>query len=485
MSVSVLLYSAFLLTTFLLGVFASTRISGIKDYYIAGGQMPWYMLCGTFIASSVSAGLFLGATDMAAQNGYALWASYAATSIGYLGALGVIGVLVKRLASKHDIYDFADILAVRYPTERKSIRTVIAIIMPLVYIPAMAAQFMALAAISSSIFGISYEVILIIVVAIIVGFTLLGGMLGVVWTDAFQFLVLTVGLIIAVPLGMSHVGGGDMAAGWTRVIDSADSAFVWETPSWTWYAAAGQIMWVFAVSVQPHLVTRFLTAKNEMEILKALPVCLVLMLIIYASTVPIGLLGGVYDVDLSAGEHYYVTLAVDVLGPWVGTMALIGIAAASISTSSTILMVTAQALARDAIAPAMGGKVSDELLLKVSRFSVVIIGIIAAVIAFSKPLSIFWLIMLSTSLLGATFFIPIASGFLTPRASGKAALAAMIAGATATTLVFAVNKATGAHWFVHEFFAGLVFSLIAWLVVNAKFPAQEEERKVAASLVKV
>lgn len=485
MSISIVLYSAFLLTTFLIGAFASRRIGGIKDYYIAGGQMPWYMICGTLIASGVSAGLFLGATDMAAQNGYALWASYATSSIGYLVALGVIGVLVKRLASKHEIYDFADILAVRYPTRRTSIRRVIAVIMPLVYIPAMAAQFMALAAISGTIFGVSYEVVLVIVVAIIILFTLLGGMLGVVWTDAFQFLVLTVGLIIAVPLGMSHVGDGDMAAGWTLAINSADNVFDWETPGWPWYAAAGQLMWVFAMAVQPHMLTRFLTAKDEMAILKALPVCLVLTLIIYASTIPIGLLGGVYEVDLAAGEHYYVTLAVDVLGPWIGTMALIGIAAASISTSSTILMVTAQALSRDVIEPVMGGNVSAETLLKISRFSVVIIGIAAALIAFTKPLSIFWLIMLSTSLLGATFFIPIAGGFITPRASGKAALVAMIVGATATTVVFTVNKATGAHWFVHEFFAGFVFSLIAWLIMIAKYPAQKEERMVAASLVKL
>ena len=132
----------------------------------------------------------------------------------------------------------------------------------------------------------------------------------------------------------------------------------------------------------------------------------------------------------------------------------------------------------------MGGNISNEMLLKTTRFSVVIIGIAAALIAFTKPLSIFWLIMLSTSLLGATFFIPIAGGFITPRASGKAALASMVVGAAATTIVFAVNKATGAHWFVHEFFAGFVFSLIAWLLVIAKFPAQHEERCVAASLVK-
>lgn len=53
MSISIVLYSAFLLTTFLLGAFSSKRISGIKDYYIAGflfSLIAWLMVIAKFPA---------------------------------------------------------------------------------------------------------------------------------------------------------------------------------------------------------------------------------------------------------------------------------------------------------------------------------------------------------------------------------------------------------------------------------------------------
>ena len=62
MSLAATLYTLFLVASLALGVIASRRVRGVRDFYIAGGQMPWYMLCGTFIASNVSAGLFLGGT---------------------------------------------------------------------------------------------------------------------------------------------------------------------------------------------------------------------------------------------------------------------------------------------------------------------------------------------------------------------------------------------------------------------------------------
>jgi len=215
-SIESVLYASFLGLSLVIGALAARRVRGLQDYYVAGGQMPWYLLCGTFIASNVSAGLFLGGTDMTGNHGYTIWCSYFTTSIGYLLAIGVIGVLVKRLASQHEIYDFADILAVRYPSRRGSIRMLTAIVLPLVYVPTLAAQFMALAAISNSLFEISYESVLLVVVAVVVIYTLLGGMLGVVWTDTFQFLVLIGGLILAVPIGMAVAGDGDTAAGWSR-----------------------------------------------------------------------------------------------------------------------------------------------------------------------------------------------------------------------------------------------------------------------------
>lgn len=482
MSLAPALYGIFLLASLIIGAVAARRVRGLRDYYIAGAQMPWYLLCGTFIASNVSAGLFLGGTNMTGRYGYAIWCSYFTTSIGYVIAIGVVGVLVKRLASRHEIYDFADILAVRYPSRRGAIRMLTAIVLPLVYVPTLAAQFMALAAISNSLFTLSYESVLLIVVAVVVVYTLLGGMLGVVWTDSFQFLVLLGGLILAVPLGMAAAGGGDPALGWSRVTAISPDIFKATTERWPWQSVAGQFVWLFALSAQPHLVTRFLTAKDERTIVKALPVCLIGALVIYASSVPVGLLGRLSMAELPGEDYYYIALAKHALGPWLGTFAMIGIAAAALSTASTILMVTAQALGRDVYQRWRGAAACESEILIVSRLSVLAIGLIAAYLAYFRLLSIFWLIVLSSSLLSAIFFVPLLGGFFSRRANGAAALGAMIAGALATGFVFAVNHWTGAHWFISELFAGLAFSVAAWLWFCRRTPPSAEERRVLAGL---
>jgi Na+/proline symporter len=61
MSITTAVFSAVLLLSFTTGAAASFFIRNVSDYYVAGGRMPWYLLTGTFLASNVSAGLFLGA----------------------------------------------------------------------------------------------------------------------------------------------------------------------------------------------------------------------------------------------------------------------------------------------------------------------------------------------------------------------------------------------------------------------------------------
>ena len=160
-----------------------------------------------------------------------------------------------------------------------------------------------------------------------------------IWSDGFQFLVLLAGMILAVPIGMTAVGDGDPAAGWERIASLPDTLFQWSTPAWPWYLAAGQLVWIFAIPVQPHLVTRFLTARDERAILIALPICLTIGLLIYASTVPVGLLGRLTQPEIEAEGYYYVELARTHLGPWLGAFALAGISAAALSTCSTVLIV--------------------------------------------------------------------------------------------------------------------------------------------------
>ena len=348
------MFVSFLGISFVIGAVAARSIKNTSDYFVAGARMPWFFLTGTFVASNVSAGLFLGATNMTGRHGYTIWCAYFTTSIGFFLAIAVIGVLVRRLASHYEIYDFADILATRYNSRPSGIRTVTTLILPIVYIPMLAAQFIALATIAGGIMGLPYHTVLTAIAVLVIAYTILGGMLGVVWTDGFQFIVLFLGLILAVPIAMKTVGGGDVAQGWTQLVNVSPDIFKWSTDDWPWFIVLGQFTWAFAAPIQPHLVTRFLTAKDEKQILIALPVCMTVGLIIYASTVPLGLLGRVATPELAEGGYYYMELARSQLGPWLGAFALAGIAAAALSTCSTALIVTGQQLIPGGVSKVVG-----------------------------------------------------------------------------------------------------------------------------------
>jgi Na+/proline symporter len=258
--------------------------------------------------------------------------------------------------------------------------------------------------------------------------------------------------------------------------------YTWSTEAWPWYIVLGQFVWIFSIPVQPHLVTRFLSAKNERSILIALPACLTAGLIIYLSTVPIGLLGQAASAGLADGSYYYVVLARSLLGPWIGAFALAGIAAAALSTSSTGLIVTGQSLSREIYQKWLVPDATDRQALVAARTSIFVVGAITFGIAYFQFLSIFWLVVLSASLLASVFFVPIFAGLFTRTASATGALAAMVSGGLVALVVFAINKQLGTHYFVSELFAGIVASIIAMLFANHYSPSTAAERAVVDSI---
>ncbi len=482
MTLDAIIFLGLLAASFVIGALASRSVKNVSDYYVAGGRMPWYLLTGTFVASNVSAGLFLGATNMAGRHGYAMWCAYFTTSIGFVLAISVVGVLVRRLASHYEIYDFADILATRYCSRGGTIRLLTAVLLPVIYIPLLAAQFIALTTIAANMFGLPYHTLLSGIVLLVVGYTLLGGMLGVVWSDGFQFLVLFFGLLLAVPIGMAAIGDGDPGQAWNKILQLPGTQFQWATDDWPWYLVLGQLVWLFAIPVQPHLVTRFLTARDERSIMIALPVCLTIGLLIYMSTIPVGLLGRLTQPELGAGEYYYIELARQHLGPWLGAFALAGISAAALSTCSTVLIVTGQSFSRELYQQWLVRNATEQQSLRMARFGVLLVGAIGFAIAWFQVLGIFWLVVLSASLLASVYFVPIMAGLFSSRASADGAIAAMVAGGVSATLVFLLNQTFQSHYFISEVFAGLGASALAMYLFSLRSPVTAAEHAALACI---
>jgi len=214
----------------------------------------------------------------------------------------------------------------------------------------------------------------------------------------------------------------------------------------------------------------------------ALPVCLTIGLLIYASTVPVGLLGRLTQPELAAGEYYYIELARQHLGPWLGAFALAGISAAALSTCSTILIVTGQSFSRELYQQWLARDATEQQSLRMARLGVLLVGMIGFAIAYFQLLGIFWLVVLSASLLASVYFVPMMAGLFSKAASANGAVAAMIAGGVTATLVFVLNETLNAHYFISEFFAGLGASALAMWLVSRYSSVTEAERDVLLSI---
>jgi Na+/proline symporter len=277
---------------------------------------------------------------------------------------------------------------------------------------------------------------------------------------------------------MASMGAGDPQLGWSQIEALSRDHFQWSTDAWPWQLVLGQFVWIFALPVQPHLVTRFLTARDERSILIALPVCLTIGLVIYASTVPVGLLGRLASPQMDSGGYFYLELARQHLGPWLGAFALAGISAAALSTSSTVLIVTGQSFSRELYQKWLAPAASERQVLIAARLGVLLVGILGFAIAYFQWLGIFWLVVLSASLLASVYFVPMIAGLFSIKASASGAIASMVAGGVAATAVFTINEIFEAHYFISELFAGLSASALAMWLFSRRRSATPAEREV-------
>jgi len=491
--VTIAIFCAVLLATLLLGAFAGRGVKGPKDYYVAGAGNGPVLLVGTFVASNVSAALFLGATDVAAKVGYAFWCAFVPTAVGFLLCLGWIGPAVRRLAREREVYTFPEILSARFSSASGGLRLVAALAIPLLYLPYVAAQLDGIAAVLARILGLDgvaaaiglpggRELALFAVLAVLLFYTLWGGMKAVVWTDLLQMAVLLVGIVLLVPLGLSFIGEGDAALGATRTLDATPaSAYQLSSDKWPWSVVLGQMVWLFAIPAQPHLLTRVLAARDERAIRTALPWCLLVMLVVYLSTIPIGLIGRALVGQLGPGQHYYVEVALRALGAVPAGFALAGVAAAALSTGDTELVLAGQAVSRDLYQRHLRPNAPDQRVMFVARCAVVVTTLITFAIAWWRPAGIYWMGRASAALFASAFFVPIVGGVMWRRSTGKGALAGVLAG-LAGTLAVVLPKLAGAKPPVPEFVVGVSCS-VAGLIVGSLLTRPTEDELEAAAIM--
>ncbi|MFH0879359.1 MAG: sodium:solute symporter family protein [Lentisphaerota bacterium] len=396
MSIAVIVY---LFAIGYLGYRGYRTTHGVTDYLVGGRQTHPYVMAMSYGATFISTSAIVGFGGVAALYGMGLmWLVFLNIFVGIFIAFVFFGLRTRRIGLRLDAHTFPELLGRRFQSSfiQGAAGVIIFLFMPM-YASAVlmgAAKFLA------EQIGVDYQVALFVFSAIVAVYVIMGGLKGVMYTDALQATIMIVGM--AVLLGMTyHVLGG------VTSVHKELTAMASQVPpkllaeghqGWTCMPKFGSVLWWKLVSTimmgvgigvlaQPQLAVRYMTVKSARELNRAVPIGAIFILLTVGVAYAVGPLTNVYfmkalgkiSIAATAGDvekimPLYIKSA---LPGWFAVLFMLTLLSAAMSTLSGQFHVMGTSLGRDLLERIFTLKKQSTAIL-ITRVGV-LIGILAAV----------------------------------------------------------------------------------------------------------
>ena len=202
----------------------NSATTNTKDFFLAEGQLTWWAIGASLIASNISAEQFIGMSG----NGFRLGLAISVYEWLAAVSLVVVAIFFMPVYLKNKIYTMPQFLKTRY---NETVAMIMAIFWLFLYIFVNLTSILYLGAIAiNNLTGGSHFHLIMIGLAVFALFITLGGMKVIGYTDVFQVLVLTVGGLVTTYIALTVVSeqfgmGKNMIAGFTHLMDAAPDHF--------------------------------------------------------------------------------------------------------------------------------------------------------------------------------------------------------------------------------------------------------------------
>ena len=174
--------------------------------------------------------------------------------------------------------------------------------------------------------------------------------------------------------------------------------------------ALGGLSWGFGYLGQPHLLIRYMAIRSSEEVALArkIAICWAIRGVIgafFIGVIAMMYFGPAYFQTIDPDQSMPI-LASELLHPVIAGLFISGAVAAMMSTADSQLLVSASAITEDFFHQFLNKDISDKNLVKLSRFMIIILGIIAYCIALYSEIkgkNIFGVVSYAWSGLGSAF----------------------------------------------------------------------------------
>ena len=479
----------------IIGISTAKSNNSASDFFLGGRKVGPWVTALSAEASDSSAWVLMGLPGLCYLGGFkeTFWTAIGLLVGTYLAWLIIAKPLRKCSIAFDDSITIPEFLTKRF-NDKTHILSIVSVFFIVVFFTIYTASgFVACAKLFRSVFGLNWNVGLLIGFVIILSYTILGGYKAVCTTDFIQGTLIFISFVFSAIIIIVSLGGVGNAV--NQVKDFTGRALNGEfgknmldkftgNKEFSVMSAISAFSWCLGYFGMPHIIIRFMGCRSNKEIKTARRIGITWMIIAYIGTFIIGTLGTAYllkhGVLLGANPEEVVTEGIKVLGngteeavfsetmlkmypAFIAGIFLCAILAASMSTADSQLLSASSAIGQDIFKGIIKKDASDKTVLLISRISVFVIAVVGLILALNPDSSIFGLVSYAWAGFGGTFGPLIILALYWKGATAPGAIAGLISGGIA---VVVWHNLKGGIFNVYEILPAFIICLIVTIVVS-------------------
>ncbi len=454
-------FAVYFLTILYIGYFYYKKNKTQEDHYVGGRNIKAGHLGLSIAATDVGGGFSIGLGGLGFSMGIAgSWLLFTGLAGAWLAAILTVPKL-KRLDEKHSFLTFPDFLTYKY---NKKVGTLAAIISGIGYVGFTSGQLLAGGKLAAgSIFAQMrwmppLEFSLLMMAAVVIIYTTLGGLKAVVYTDTAQWIILLAGLLfLGIPFAYQKLGG------WQAIREALPEQH-FDITHISWVTL---VNWSFSIIpiwfIAMTLYQRVFASPNVKEAKKAFYIAGIFEYPLMAfSGVALGMLARVAfpegDSETALAMLLESTLPIGVAG-----LVLASYFSAIMSTADSCLIAASANFEKDLSGTVLLKQLSQTQPVRVSQVFTLALGIVAFLLA-TWFTSVLELILHAYAFMVSGLLVPTLFAYFGREMDSKAAMWSMLMGGTITLimLLFSIQLPFG----LDATISGIAISLITFITVR-------------------
>ena len=421
--VTLIVYKALLL---IIGLMARKKTKSILEFFLGGKNIGPLITAISYSASNSSAWTLLGVSGIAYKFGLSTIWLVIGIIVGMFFNWLIVAPKLFRMTRSKDLITIPQFLVNEYQEkEKKPILFLSSIIIIFSFAFYIASQFQGAGNAFQNTFNWDIVQSIALSAIVIFAYTYMGGYLAVSITDTIQGFLMGVTALIMPLVALIKLGGPGVLL--ERIVNNSTdftSLTLGNTGLMAMGLIFGQLGIVLGYFGQPHLLSRFMAAKDEASLKRARRYTLIWFIIVFIGMWLLGIIGHFMITDLDNNENIFFKLSESLFSPIVQGLLTAAVISAIMSTADSQILVCAASISLD-----VGLKLSGDTL-KQSRLVTGIVIFLSAIIAIFLPEKIFSRVLFAWTAMGSAFgpaiiakllkwkihpknlFITIAAGFL-------------------------------------------------------------------------